>query len=129
MIDLHFYDVRGSLPKEGALQYRKNCDKHVAAESAVMAIELVMKLHPGATIHSVQHRGKIDLAQEIPSDANLTGTYYYCDDPSCVGRISDGITVRSKLVKYANDIWYCPNCIHSYGRGPFPYTQRGALNG
>lgn len=125
MVDLHFYDVRGSLPKKGGLSYRKNCDEHVVAESAVMAIKLVMKAHPDATIHSVQHRGKIDLAQEIPSDANLTGTYY-CDDPNCIDHGGDGTTVRPKLEKYANDIWYCPNCIHSYGRGPFPYTQRGA---
>lgn len=126
MIDLHFYDVRGSLPKQGALSYRKNCDEHVVAESAVMAIELVMKAHPDATIHSVQHRGKIDLAQEIPSDANLTGTYY-CDDPNCIDHSDDGTTIRPKLEKHENDLWYCPNCIHYYGRGPLPlYKQRGA---
>ncbi len=109
MVDLHFYDIRGSLPPEGKAAYRKNCDKHVVAESALVAIELVMKLHPGARIDSVQHRGKIDIAQKIPSDANLTEPYY-CDDPDCIDHSGDGTTVRPKLEKDQSGLWYCPSC-------------------
>lgn len=109
MVDLHFYDIRGSLPPEGKPAYRKNCDKHVVAESALMAIELVMKLHPGAIIHSVQDRGKIDIAQEMPSDANVTEPYY-CNSLKCLDHSGDGTTVRPKLEKDQSGLWYCPIC-------------------
>lgn len=114
MVDLHFYDVIGTFPPEsdlpeGGQVYLSNCDKHVVAESASMAIELVMKKHPGGIIHSVQHRGKIDIAQEIPSDANLTEPYY-CTSPNCIDHSGDGTTVRPKLEKDQSGLWYCPIC-------------------
>lgn len=122
MVDLHFYDVRGSLPKKGGLSYRKNFDKHVVAVSIVRAIELVMKAHPDATIYSVQHRGKINIAQEMPSDVNLLGTYY-CASPKCLEHSGDGTLRRPEVERNEHGIWVCPNCHHYYGVTAFPTSM------
>lgn len=119
MIGLHFYDISGFLSKEGTDPWQEPCNKHVVAESVAIAVGLVMKAHPDLEIDSIENRGKIDIAQEMSSDANSTETYY-CDDPNCIDHSDDGTTVRPKLERNEHGIWFCPSCIHFYGIGAFP---------
>lgn len=59
------------------------------------------------------------------SDANLTETYY-CINPSCIDRSSDGTIIRVTLGKGLNGLWRCPTCLDAYGNDHRPNKQRGA---
>ena len=62
------WQVQGSMPamiRDGhSHPWRENITAHVIADSAHRAIELVEEKHIGIEIHSVTHRGKIDVIDD-----------------------------------------------------------------
>ena len=62
------WEVNGSIelpPREGSsYRGRQNITAHVLAASARRAIELVEAKHVGIEVHSVQHRGRIDVIED-----------------------------------------------------------------
>jgi hypothetical protein len=65
------WQVQGSMPlamRPGrSYEYRENVTAHVIAASARRAVELVELKHAGIEIHSVNHRGQIDVIDDSKS--------------------------------------------------------------
>ena len=63
------FEVNGSIAgadklPDGMRSWRKNVSAHVIALSARRACELVEAKYPGVEIHSVNHRGLIDVIED-----------------------------------------------------------------
>ncbi len=60
------FEIMGSLKEEGK-NWRTNLTCHVVAESAQKAIQLAIGKHPAMEIWSLQHKGPVDLIEQVPS--------------------------------------------------------------
>jgi hypothetical protein len=67
------YEVHGSKPgaerKGYPQQWRQNITCHVVAESLQKAVQLTLEAHPDAELHSVSHRGMVDIIDQTFIDA------------------------------------------------------------
>jgi hypothetical protein len=59
------YEISGS-ELQPEKQWRTNIICHVVCATAQRAMELAMQKHPGMEIHSLVHRGKVDIIEDKP---------------------------------------------------------------
>lgn len=67
-----FWDVGGSIPPKSEgndKTWARTLVLHVVAMSASEAIEAVVAKYPAIAVHTVQHRGAIDIIYAVPKDA------------------------------------------------------------
>lgn len=61
------WDVGGAIPPKTSINdkaWAKTLVVHVVADTATRAIELVLLKYPGIVVHTVQHRGALDIIED-----------------------------------------------------------------
>ena len=63
---MRHFEIHGS-----ALQpektWRLNITCHVVAENAQRALQLALDKHPEMDVHSLHHKGRVDIIQDVPN--------------------------------------------------------------
>lgn len=63
---MRHFEIHGSAAQPDK-QWRINITCHVVAENAQRALQLALEKYPEIDVHSLHHKGRVDIIQDVPN--------------------------------------------------------------